>query len=420
MAGDEGLEALLASGAGVERLVPADTGGLVVVADTLRAHAARLDEGGWSLSRVEVTSWRGAASAGFGAAIEVEPARWRSAAEAFVAGAAAVEGFVAAVAAARDIAASAAQVYREYERAAAVAVLAAGVGVVTAPPSLAVGARIEGLQRAQAAGAGGVVGDAEALRRRAIALLASARSAVDAAGDLAADALGRAAEAAPAARRFWESTIRPADLVGTGHTTLDWAGMLPGVGAAPDAVNAGWYAAEGDWGQAGWSAIAMAPVVGDWLAATRRAVKAGEALSGVAPSAAARAQRVAPAGWPPTRSTARTPWSATSEPPASTWSLASTAPSPSTLASSFLRSRQAEACSPSARMDERDQDRALPGQPQQAANQLQRDLGQRNWLRRRRGQRLTSCTLYGLEVFSGQGSGEPRTDTGSGPRSRQG
>jgi hypothetical protein len=77
-------------------------------------------------------------------------------------------------------------------------------------------------------------------------------------------------------------------VVGTGHAALDWAGMAPGVGAAPDAVNTGWYAAEGHWEQPGWSAIAMAPAVGDWLAATRRVVKFVGAVDDVG--------RVAPRG----------------------------------------------------------------------------------------------------------------------------
>ncbi|MEP6649446.1 MAG: RNase A-like domain-containing protein [Lapillicoccus sp.] len=294
MSSEPGLEAALASGAGPAQLVPCDSERLVLVADTLRQHAAVLDEGGWSLSRVEVTSWRGPASAGFASVIEVEPARWRSASEAFLAGAAAVEGFVAAVTPARDLAARAAEVYRAYERKAAeAAALAAvgGVAVASVPERMAVGARIEALQRAQAVDPSGLVAEAEALRHKAISLLASARSAFEAAGDIAADALVRAAEGAPQARRFWESNIHPADIIGTGHTTLDWAGMVPGLGAASDAVNAGWYAVEGNWDQAAWSAIAMAPVAGDWLAAGRRAVKTVVAVDAIRTT-----ERVAPRG----------------------------------------------------------------------------------------------------------------------------
>jgi hypothetical protein len=35
-----------------------------------------------------------------------------------------------------------------------------------------------------------------------------------------------------------------------GHTVLNVAGMIPVIGAPADAINAGWYAAQGDWGNA--------------------------------------------------------------------------------------------------------------------------------------------------------------------------
>jgi hypothetical protein len=119
------------------------------------------------------------------------------------------------------------------------------------------------MQQAQAAGATDLVTHADGLRREAIGLLASARAALDAAGNVAAKALMRAAERAPEARRFWESTIRPAEAIGVGHTALDWAGMVPGVGAAPDGVNAVWYLASGDVPNAAISAMGMLPIFGD-------------------------------------------------------------------------------------------------------------------------------------------------------------
>lgn len=138
MISEIGLEAALASGAGAVELVPCDTEGLVRVADILRRHAeVLLDAGGWSLSCVEVTSWRGPASEGFWSVIEVEAARWRSAAEAFRSGALAVNGFVAAVAPARDVAAQAVTVYRAYEGAMAAATALADPGVPAVLPLLA-------------------------------------------------------------------------------------------------------------------------------------------------------------------------------------------------------------------------------------------------------------------------------------------
>jgi len=58
-------EALLAAGAPVEALVPADIGGLRAAAEVLRWSADVLETGGAALSRIEVTHWRGDASMAF-------------------------------------------------------------------------------------------------------------------------------------------------------------------------------------------------------------------------------------------------------------------------------------------------------------------------------------------------------------------
>jgi len=47
-----------------------------------------------------------------------------------------------------------------------------------------------------------------------------------------------------------------------GHTILDVLGLIPVVGEPADAVNAGWYAAEDDWVNAGLSSAALIPFVG--------------------------------------------------------------------------------------------------------------------------------------------------------------
>jgi hypothetical protein len=47
------------------------------------------------------------------------------------------------------------------------------------------------------------------------------------------------------------------------HDALNIAGLIPALGAVPDAINAGIYLVEGDWTNAGISAIAMVPVFGD-------------------------------------------------------------------------------------------------------------------------------------------------------------
>jgi filamentous hemagglutinin len=54
--------------------------------------------------------------------------------------------------------------------------------------------------------------------------------------------------------------MSPSDI---GHTALNVAGMIPVIGAPADAVNAGWYAAQGDWANAALSAATAIPIVGD-------------------------------------------------------------------------------------------------------------------------------------------------------------
>lgn len=47
-----------------------------------------------------------------------------------------------------------------------------------------------------------------------------------------------------------------------GHTILDVLGLIPVIGEPADAVNAGWYSAEGDWVNAGLSSAALIPFAG--------------------------------------------------------------------------------------------------------------------------------------------------------------
>ena len=51
--------------------------------------------------------------------------------------------------------------------------------------------------------------------------------------------------------------------IDTAHTALDAAGLIPGWGMIFDGVNAIWYLFEGDWANAGFSALAFVPVIGD-------------------------------------------------------------------------------------------------------------------------------------------------------------
>jgi RHS repeat-associated protein len=58
-----------------------------------------------------------------------------------------------------------------------------------------------------------------------------------------------------------------------GHMALDAAGMIPVVGAVADVANGVWYAAEGDYLDAGLSFAGAIPVIGDAALASRYAIK---------------------------------------------------------------------------------------------------------------------------------------------------
>jgi hypothetical protein len=57
------------------------------------------------------------------------------------------------------------------------------------------------------------------------------------------------------------------------HDALSIAGLIPVLGAVPDTIDAGIYAIEGDWVNAGFSALAAAPIFGDAAAVTRKGGK---------------------------------------------------------------------------------------------------------------------------------------------------
>jgi hypothetical protein len=58
-----------------------------------------------------------------------------------------------------------------------------------------------------------------------------------------------------------------------GHTALDVAGFIPGVGTVADLANAAWYAAEGRHAEAAASAMSAIPGIGDAFAAGKMGVK---------------------------------------------------------------------------------------------------------------------------------------------------
>jgi len=63
-----------------------------------------------------------------------------------------------------------------------------------------------------------------------------------------------------------------------GHTVLDVAGLVPVLGAPADALNGVWYAAEGDWVNAGLSAAGMIPFVGEAAVAAKLGNRAVDAV----------------------------------------------------------------------------------------------------------------------------------------------
>ena len=304
------VETDLASGAAPELLIPGDVAGYLLVAQTLRAHARLLEGTGDCLSRIEVTNWRGQASTGFLHVIAVEPGRWRTAADAFTAAADALEGFLACLTPAREQARHARQLYQQYQALLATAAALAGVpsalpgpaptdAVMSVQDRMRIGARYQQMSAIAAGGAlrgpafpaapdpVATVYAADTMRRQAITLLDQARRAVDAAGTIAADALTTAMEQAPAARRLTQATIRPAAITDTGHTALDTAGLLPGIGELADTANSFWYLSDGDTLNAAISAVGTLPLLGNAVTGGRM-VKGGKAAVNRAAEASLR------------------------------------------------------------------------------------------------------------------------------------
>ena len=65
------------------------------------------------------------------------------------------------------------------------------------------------------------------------------------------------------------------------HGVLDVAGFIPGVGAVADLANAGLYAAEGNWLDAGLSLASAIPGIGDTIALAKKSGKVLKGLKGI-------------------------------------------------------------------------------------------------------------------------------------------
>lgn len=79
------------------------------------------------------------------------------------------------------------------------------------------------------------------------------------------------------------------------HTVLDLAGFIPGLGAIPDLINAGLYAAEGDMANAALSAAAAVPIAGDGVKGAAMVVKHADEVTALGAQAARRVDDVAAA-----------------------------------------------------------------------------------------------------------------------------
>jgi hypothetical protein len=90
-------------------------------------------------------------------------------------------------------------------------------------------------------------------------------SAAHAIGDVAEEG-GKAFESA---MKDAEQAAKHMSLSDLGHTALDVASFVPGLGTVTGLVNAGWYAAEGDWGNAALSAATAIPIAGDFVDAAK-------------------------------------------------------------------------------------------------------------------------------------------------------
>lgn len=77
-----------------------------------------------------------------------------------------------------------------------------------------------------------------------------------------------------------KDAVSNVSLSDVGHTVLDLAGLVPVLGAPADGINAVWYAAEGDWVNAGLSATGMIPIAGEAATAAKLGNRAVDAVRG--------------------------------------------------------------------------------------------------------------------------------------------
>jgi len=115
-----------------------------------------------------------------------------------------------------------------------------------------------------------------------IARLDAAKGDRQRASDLLAEARGMGRKEEPQREGLLDQL---GGISGIGHTVLDVAGFIPVVGTAADLINAGWYAVEGDYLNAGLSAIGAIPGIGDAAVAARVGARGVDVATGIARNA---------------------------------------------------------------------------------------------------------------------------------------
>ena len=255
-------EQALAAGGGPETLVPGYPWQVDDLARSLSAVAGRLTATADSLARIEVTGWTGAASVAAHARLGEAPPRWSTAGTALDGAATALTRYAAAFTPARALAAEAASLYERYVASCdAIALVLVPSTSADARDGGGIGQRLALLLAATAhPPTHAAAGAADQLRRAAVETLARARGILPSAGDDAAALVVAATADAPAARTFWQATIRPPGAEESAHHGLDALSFAPGwVGPAAALANAGWFALEGRRGDAAWAAAGAIP-----------------------------------------------------------------------------------------------------------------------------------------------------------------
>lgn len=246
----------------------------------LRARGERACDAAVGLRAIDTGSWTGQAATRFHEEFSYTPAQWYEVSDVLVTSGEVLELYAETLRWAQGQAAEAIRLWNEGERATQQAKAQHDAAIADAT------------RQNEANAASGIpivitvdpfTDPGEASRQAARDILGRARHQLQTVGDESAEALRGLTPP--------EETDVASEI---GHGLLDIAGFVPLVGEAADAINAGWYAAEGNTVAAGLSAAAAIPIAG-WGAGGAKAVgKAADIAkaAGHAPAAFGQAVRV--------------------------------------------------------------------------------------------------------------------------------